>query len=81
MKTEDLTKRTSALTPLSVSLLKGKSLSLSPAQAWHEGTNILSALKNHPAEVRGWVMAEVGKLIKEIDAKTTINSDEELIFC
>jgi hypothetical protein len=26
-------------------------------------------------------MAEVGKLIKEIDAKTTINSDEELIFC
>tara|TARA_R110002167_G_scaffold73033_1_gene204917 strand:- start:11951 stop:12364 length:414 start_codon:yes stop_codon:yes gene_type:complete len=26
-------------------------------------------------------MSEVGRLIKELDMKTTINSDEELIFC
>jgi len=31
--------------------------------------------------VRGWVMAEVGRLCKELSAKTTISSDEELIFC
>jgi hypothetical protein len=31
--------------------------------------------------IRGWVMAEVGRLCKEISAKTTITSDEEMIFC
>jgi len=42
---------------------------------------MLTALRIDPAQVRGWVMAEVGRLIKELDTKTTINSDDELIFC
>jgi hypothetical protein len=56
-------------------------MSVSPSEAWHEGTNMLTALRIDPAQVRGWVMSEVGRLIKELDTKTTINSDEELIFC
>ena len=42
---------------------------------------MLTALPVDPAHDRGWVMSEVGRLIKELDMKTTINSDEELIFC
>lgn len=81
MKSEDLTKGTSTLTPLSVSLITDKPFPISPAQAWHEGTNILKAMRDSPAMIRGWIMAEVGQLIKELDTKTTISSDEELIFC
>jgi len=62
-------------------LLKDKSLNLTPEKAWKEGTNIRTAIKENPAMVRGWIMSEVGRLIKELDAKTTIAGDEELIFC
>ena len=80
-KAEDLTKGTFPLTNLSVSLLTDKSLTVTPHDAWHEGTNIRAAMKSQPAMVRGWLMAEVGRLIKELDMKTTISTDEELIFC
>ena len=31
--------------------------------------------------VRGWLMAEIGRLIKELDTNKTIAGDDELIFC
>ncbi len=69
------------LTPLSVLLLKDKALNLKPEKAWLEGTNLKAAIKENPAMVRGWIMAEVGRLIKELDTNKTIAGDEELIFC
>lgn len=56
-------------------------MSVKPHDAWSKGTNIISALKDNPAMIRGWVMSEVGRLCKELSAKATISSDEELIFC
>jgi hypothetical protein len=52
-----------------------------PREAWTEGTNIKLALKHNPEVVRGWIMSEVGRLIKDVDANKTISSDEELQFC
>ena len=52
-----------------------------PKEAWTEGTNIKLAVKHNPEIVRGWIMAEVGRLIKDVDANKTISSDEELKFC
>jgi len=52
-----------------------------PREAWTEGTNIRLAVKHNPEIVRGWIMAEVGRLIKDVDANKTISSDEELQFC
>ena len=51
-----------------------------PKEAWTEGTNIKLAVKHNPEIVRGWIMAEVGRLIKDVDANKTISSDEELKF-
>jgi len=62
-------------------LLKDNLVSVKPNDAWSKGTNIITALKSNPAMIRGWVMSEVGRLCKELSAKTTIQSDEELIFC
>lgn len=31
--------------------------------------------------VRGWIVSEVGRMIKELNYKVTIQSDEELMFC
>ena len=45
-------------------LLKDKGLNLKPEKAWLEGTNVKAAIKENPAMVRGWLMAEVGRLIK-----------------
>lgn len=50
-------------------------------QAWTDGTNIQISMKHHPAEIRAWIMAEVGRLIKDVDANKTISSDEEILFC
>ena len=73
--------QTLTLTTLSHSLLKDSSISLSPAQAWQEGTNIQKAIKVAPEIVRGWIVSEVGRMIKELNYKVTIQSDEELMFC
>jgi hypothetical protein len=62
-------------------LLKDNLVSVTPEDAWNNGTNIRTAMKESPAMIRGWVMAEVGRLCKEMSMKTTISSDEELIFC
>lgn len=62
-------------------LLKDNVVAVTPEDAWNNGTNILTAMKESPSMIRGWVMAEVGRLCKELSMAATINSDEELIFC
>ena len=61
-------------------LLTGKAQFISPEQAWHAGTNIQKAVREAPELCRGWIMAEVGRLCKDVDAKKTLSSDEELLF-
>jgi hypothetical protein len=34
-----------------------------------------------PTLVRGWMLAEVGRLCKDIDETKTLKSDEEITFC
>ena len=51
---------------------------MTPQNAWSEGTNIRTALRLHPQQVRGWFLAELGKLIKFVDATKTIQDDEEM---
>ena len=70
--------RTSSLTVSSVALLKGESRNLTPQNAWEGGTNIRTALRLHPEQVRAWFFLELGKLIKFVDATKTIQDDEEM---
>jgi hypothetical protein len=51
---------------------------LTPANAWEEGTNIRTALRLHPQATRAWFLAELGTLIKFIDATKTIQDDDEM---
>ena len=51
---------------------------MTPQNAWEEGTNIRTALRLHPKEVRAWFLAELGKLIKFVDATKTIQDDDEM---
>lgn len=71
---------TSQLNQQTTLLLTGKVQFLTPAEAWHNGTNILKAIRIHPEMCRGWIMAQVGKLCKDLDAKKTLSTDEELLF-
>lgn len=64
--------------PLTTSLIKGERVHLTPEVAWSEGTNLKSL--SDSAEVKTWLFMEVGKLIKDIDAKKTISTDEEMLF-
>jgi len=77
-----LKQTTSTLTPQSLSLLTGEFKSgLQAKEAWTQGTNIVSAVKEHPKETRWWIYQEVAKLVKEIDANKTLSSNEEIEFC
>lgn len=71
----------SPLTEQSISLITGETRAVTAAAAWTQGTNLLSAIKHHPKEMRLWLMVEVGKLCRDIDANKTLQSDEELQFC
>jgi len=51
---------------------------LTPQNAWEEGTNIRTALRLQPQAVRAWFLAELGKLIKFVDATKTIQDDDEM---
>lgn len=62
-------------------LLKDNLVSVTPEDAWKNGTTMQAAIADSPAMIRGWLMAEVGRLCKDMSMKTTISSDEELIFC
>ena len=70
--------RTSSLTVRTQGLLQGDSGNLTPQNAWEEGTNIRRALRLQPHAVRAWFLAELGKLIKFVDATKTIQDDEEM---
>ena len=51
---------------------------MTPQNAWEEGTNIRTALRLNPQMVRAWFLAELGRLIKFVDATKTIQDDEEI---
>ena len=69
---------TLSITDRTVALLRGESGNLTPQNAWEEGTNIRRALRLHPQATRAWFLAELGKLIKFVDATKTIQDDEEM---
>ena len=69
---------TSSITDSTTALLRGESRNLTPLNAWEEGTNIRRALRLHPQATRAWFLAELGKLIKFVDATKTIQDDEEM---
>ena len=70
--------RTLSLTDSTQLLLKGDNRNLTPQNAWEEGTNIRTALRLNPQMVRAWFLAELGRLIKFVDATKTIQDDEEM---
>ena len=70
--------RTSSITDSTQLLLRGESGNLTPQNAWEEGTNIRTALRLHPQATRAWFLAELGKLIKFVDATKTIQDDDEM---
>ena len=52
-----------------------------PSEAFYGGVNLQKAIKEMPSLVRGWMLAEVGRLCKDIDETKTLKSDEEITFC
>lgn len=79
-----LTRETSLLTEQSTSLLAGEILGVTPNDAWVLGTNIRTAMKvdeHHKKAIRLWILTEVGRLCKMVDANKTLSSDEELKMC
>lgn len=60
--------------------MRGERVELTPTSAWQEGTNLCRAANEYPNEVRGWLYLEVSKLIKDVDAKKTLATDEEMRF-
>ena len=52
-----------------------------PAEAWHEGTNILTALRCYPEETRAAVIKMIKKTVDFIDAKKTLTSFEDVALC
>ena len=81
MEKKDLIQTTSHLKPLTISLITDSKSLVKPTEAWEHGTNIQTAVKHNPQVVRGWIMAEVGRLIKDVDANKTLSTDEEIQFC
>ena len=76
-----MTPQNSKLTNSAIGLLKGKKVNLTTATAWYEGTNILTALRICPEIVRMWLLKEVGRLVREVDANKTIRDNDELTEC
>ena len=60
--------------------MAGDRVNLTVASAW-DGTLMTNAIKEQPREARMWLLMEVSKLIKDIDANKTLASDEEMQFC
>lgn len=62
----------------------GDIIGVTPTDAWNLGTNIRSAMKvdeQHEQAIRMWIVTEVAKLCKEVDANKTLATDDELRFC
>ena len=53
----------------------------SPEEAWHQGTNIKTALRVAPEETRGAVISMIKKTVDFIDAKKTLQSFEDIALC
>ncbi len=70
--------RTSSITGSTQLLLRGERRNLTPQNAWEEGTGIRTALRLHPQATRAWFLAELGQLIKFVDATKTIQDDAEM---
>lgn len=78
----DSIQKTSPLKESAILLLKGETPgTMRIADAWFEGTSIQKALKLEPKKTRAWLVAEVAKLCKQVDAKKTLQNDEEIAFC
>ena len=77
---KDLKLTTSVRTDLAT-LLETDNFPIKPFEAFYQGINLQSAVKEMPDVVRGWLLSEVARLIKEINANKTLSSDEELKFC
>ena len=52
-----------------------------PKEAWHEGTNIKTALRCYPIETRAEVVKLIEKTVDFIDAKKTLTSFEDIALC
>jgi len=52
-----------------------------PEEAWHEGTNIKTALRCYPEETRVEVVKLIKKTVDFIDAKKTLASFEDVALC
>ena len=66
--------------PSTIALWEGRrnDLQLSKESAWHEGTNVLTALRMEPQLTRAWLIAELAMTAKMVDAATTFRDDAEL---
>lgn len=52
-----------------------------PEVAFQQGTNLRKALRYEPEQTRAALLAMVADLCKFVDAKRTLTTDGELIFC
>ena len=62
----------------------GEILGVTPTDAWVLGTNIRAAMNidaTHQKGIRLWILTEVGRLCKIVDANKTLSTDEELKMC
>lgn len=62
-----------------LSLFQGREVTLTRRTAFKDGTNIRKAMRLAPDRTRAWMVREVGRLIKFVDATKTISDHEELI--
>jgi hypothetical protein len=62
------------------SLLKGENVKLTPTTAWQGGTNLQRAAKEMPDLTRAWLVAEVGRLCKDVDANKTLTTTDDFVF-
>jgi hypothetical protein len=60
--------------------MRGERMELTVRSAW-DGSLMTNAIKAYPREARMWLLTEVAKLVKDIDANKTLSSDEEIRFC
>lgn len=62
----------------------GEIIGVTPTDAWVLGTNIRAAMNidsTHQKGIRLWILTEVGRLCKMVDANKTLSTDEELKMC
>lgn len=69
-------------TTMSLHRISGTGLAdIKPEDAWVHGTNVKTALKYNPTETRAALVLMVGDVCKFIDAKKTLETAADFIFC